>query len=179
MRFVLALHSDDGVRFGVIVPDLPGCYSAGDTLDEAIASAREAIAGHCEILAEDGADIPVPRLLAVHQADPELVDAVWVVVDVPVERYFGPAEKINITVQARLLRRIDAFAADLGESRSGFLARAAQDLMARTGSSEASVSLHRGIRVKPNAKKAAKKGLKKRDSPAPKGKPARTRATAY
>ncbi|WP_217160979.1 type II toxin-antitoxin system HicB family antitoxin [Thiocystis violascens] len=29
--------------FGVVVPDLPGCFSAGDTLDEAVDQAREAI----------------------------------------------------------------------------------------------------------------------------------------
>jgi predicted RNase H-like HicB family nuclease len=36
MKFALALHTDDGVKYGVNVPDLPGCFSAGDTLDEAI-----------------------------------------------------------------------------------------------------------------------------------------------
>jgi len=31
MRFPVVLHTDDGVRFGVTVPDLPGCFSGGDT----------------------------------------------------------------------------------------------------------------------------------------------------
>ncbi len=42
---------------GVEVPDIPGCFSAGDDLDDAVATAREAIEGHFEILAEDGASI--------------------------------------------------------------------------------------------------------------------------
>ena len=36
MRFPVVLHSDNGVRFGVTVPDLPGCFSNGDTFDEAL-----------------------------------------------------------------------------------------------------------------------------------------------
>ena len=129
MRFVLALHTDDGTAYGVTVPDLPGCFSAGDSLDAAIDAAREAIDAHCELLAEDGEDVASRQTLAVHQANPELAGAVWVVVDVAVDRYFGPAEKINITVPGRVLARIDAFARQHGESRSGFLVRAAQQVM--------------------------------------------------
>ena len=129
MRFALALHTDDGMAYGVTVPDLPGCFSAGDTLDAAIEAAREAIDAHCEGLAEAGADIAPARPLAQHQANADLAGAVWAVVDVTVERYFGPAEKINITVPGRVLARIDAYAKRHGESRSGFLVRAAQQAM--------------------------------------------------
>ncbi|MCA1779292.1 MAG: type II toxin-antitoxin system HicB family antitoxin, partial [Xanthomonadaceae bacterium] len=70
MRFALALHTDDGRHYGVTVPDLPGCFSAGDSLDEATEQAHEAIDGHCEILAEDGVGLPALRPLAEHQSDP-------------------------------------------------------------------------------------------------------------
>jgi HicB_like antitoxin of bacterial toxin-antitoxin system len=63
------------------------------------------------------------------QADPELAGAIWVVIEVNVEQYLGRAEKINITVPARLLRRIDDYAKRHGESRSGFLTRAAVQAM--------------------------------------------------
>jgi predicted RNase H-like HicB family nuclease len=82
MRFaLLALHTDDGVRYGVTVPDLPGCFSAGDTFDEAVEMAREAIDAHCELLTEKGLKIPAPRTLAEHQANPDLAGAVWVALD--------------------------------------------------------------------------------------------------
>jgi len=129
MRFALALHTDDGAKYGVTVPDLPGCFSAGDTFDEAIEMAREAIDAHCELLAAKGLDIPAPRPLAQHQANPDLAGAVWVVIEVDVEQYLGRAEKVNITVPARLLRRIDEYAKRHGESRSGFLTRAAVQAM--------------------------------------------------
>lgn len=129
MRFALALHTDDGVKYGVTVPNLPGCFSAGDSFDEAIEMAREAIDAHCELLAEKGLEIPAPRPLSRHQADPDLAGAVWAVIEVDVEKYLGRAEKINITVPARLLRRIDEYAKRHGESRSGFLTRAAVQAM--------------------------------------------------
>jgi hypothetical protein len=43
-----------------------------------------------------------------HRSNPDFAGAVWAVIEVPVESYFGPAEKINITVPALTLRRIDA-----------------------------------------------------------------------
>jgi predicted RNase H-like HicB family nuclease len=45
----------------VSFPDVPGCISAGDTLDEALASAAEALVGHLALLRADGDAIPAPR----------------------------------------------------------------------------------------------------------------------
>lgn len=85
MRFALALHTDDGVKYGVTVPDLPGCFSAGDSFDEAIEMAQAAIVVHCELLAEKGMDIPAPQTLSGHQGNPDLAEAVWVSVEVDVK----------------------------------------------------------------------------------------------
>lgn len=87
MKFVLALHSDDGVKYGVIVPDLPGCFSAGDTLDQAIEMGREAIDAHYELMVLEGMEIPVPLSLSAHKENPDLAGAVWVIVNVDVEQY--------------------------------------------------------------------------------------------
>jgi hypothetical protein len=82
-----------------------------------------------EIMIEDGAPIPIARSLAVIQADPAYAGWVWAVVDVPVEKYLGPAEKINITVPRMVLTRIDEYAKSHGMSRSGFLVEAARAAM--------------------------------------------------
>ncbi len=130
MKFVIAIEPGDATHaFGVVVPDLPGCFSAGDTLDEAIDRAREAIDFHCETLIEDGGEVPLARPLAEHQADPDFAGWIWAVVEVPVERYFGPAEKINITLPRLLLAKIDSYAKAHGATRSGFLAEAARAAM--------------------------------------------------
>ena len=130
MKFIVVLHTDDGQRYGVTVPDLPGCFSAGDDLDDALASVQEAIDLHVETLIENGQDIPVRSSIATHQASPDYAGGVWAVVDVPVEKYLGPAEKINITVPQIVLTRIDDYAKRHGQSRSGFLVDAARQVMA-------------------------------------------------
>ena len=111
------------------VRDLPGCFSAGDTFDEALDSVLEAIDLHLEGLTEDGADIPVPRPVAEHRQNPDFAGGVWAVVEVNVSRFEGRAEKINITLPRRLLARIDRYAKEHGETRSGFLADAARAAM--------------------------------------------------
>jgi predicted RNase H-like HicB family nuclease len=110
--------------------DLAGCFSAGDTLDDAIRNAHEAIDLHCETLIEDGQDIPSGKTIAIHQQDPEFAGWAWAVVDAPVEQYLGPAEKVNITLPRLLLSRIDSYARSHGATRSGFLADAARQAMA-------------------------------------------------
>jgi len=132
MRFVVAIEpGTETTAFGVVVPDLPGCFSAGDTLDQAIDQAKEAIDLYCETLIEDGGGIPVAAPMSEHQTNPEYAGWIWAVVEVPVERYFGPAEKINITMPRLLLAKIDAYAKEHGETRSGFLAHAALQVMTR------------------------------------------------
>ncbi len=129
MRFSVVLHTDDGVRYGVTVPDLPGCFSAGDTFDAALESVSEAIDLHVETLIADGCDIPERQPIATHQTNPDYTGGVWAVVEVPVEKYFGPAEKVNITLPRLLLAKIDEYARSHGETRSGFLAQAARMAM--------------------------------------------------
>lgn len=124
MRFPIAIEpGDDKHAFGVIVPDLPGCFSAGDTLDEAIDNAKEAIELWLETAIDDGAAIPEPRSIGEHQTNPEFYGCVWAVVTIDFAELSDKAERINITLPARVLRRIDAAAKAAGESRSGFIAR--------------------------------------------------------
>jgi predicted RNase H-like HicB family nuclease len=129
MRFPVVLHTDDGIRYGVTVPDLPGCFSGGDTFEEALASVKEAIDLHLEGLVEDGGDIPVPRSITEHRANRDFADGVWAIVDVDVARFDGRTEKINITVPRRVLVQIDTYAKAHGATRSGFLVEAARRVM--------------------------------------------------
>ena len=58
-RYSILLQADlEQGGYWVHVPALPGCYSQGDTLEEAIANAKEAIAGYIEALALDGEPVP-------------------------------------------------------------------------------------------------------------------------
>lgn len=126
MRYPIAIEPGDATHaYGVVVPDLPGCFSAGDTLDEAIEMAREGIELWLETQIDAGGGIPEPKAIAEHQANPEFANWIWAVVDVDPAIISDKAERVNITLPARVLRRIDEAAKSRHESRSGFLARAA------------------------------------------------------
>ncbi|HEV2348925.1 MAG TPA: type II toxin-antitoxin system HicB family antitoxin [Terriglobia bacterium] len=45
---------------GAYVPDLPGCVTVRDTLEEAERNIREAIEGHMEVMREHGETVPKP-----------------------------------------------------------------------------------------------------------------------
>jgi predicted RNase H-like HicB family nuclease len=111
--------------YGVVVPDLPGCFSAGDTLDEAMSNAKEAMELWLETVIDDGGAVPTASPLFALQADPEYAGWAWAVVGVDLASLSDKAERINITLPSRVLRRIDAAAKHCGESRSGYIARRA------------------------------------------------------
>lgn len=64
----------------------PGCFSAGDTAEEAFGNVLKAIAAHCEMLTADDQDIPLPSPLESHQANPEFTGWAWALVDVDLTR---------------------------------------------------------------------------------------------
>ena len=124
MRFPIVIEpADDTHAFSVIVPDLPGCFSAGNTLDEAIDNAKEAIELWLETVIDDGGAIPELRSIGEHQSNPEFLGWIWAVVSIDLSELSDKVERVNITLPARVLRRIDAAAKAAGESRSGFIAR--------------------------------------------------------
>lgn len=128
MLYPIAIRpGDEQHAWGVDVPDIPGCFSAGEDLDDAMAMAREAIEGHLEMLAEDCSRIPVATPVSAHVSNPEYEGCIWALVDIDITRYLGKAEKLNITLPGNLLNRIDEYVKHHPEqkSRSGFLASAA------------------------------------------------------
>ena len=71
MNYPIAIEHEPGKAYGVQFPDLPGCFSAGDTLDEAIFNAAEALAFHIEGLLDAGEKIPPPQAIESHSANPD------------------------------------------------------------------------------------------------------------
>ena len=125
MRYPIAIEPGEATHaFGVVVPDLPGCYSAGDTLDEAFTRAEEAILLWLEYAMDAGTPIPKPAPIEHHRLNPEFHGWIWAVVSVDLAR-LDKAERVNITLPARVLKVIDHAAEQQGQSRSAFLAHAA------------------------------------------------------
>jgi predicted RNase H-like HicB family nuclease len=72
--YIALVHKDDGTSYGVSFPDVPGCISAGDTFEEAVANAAEALAGHFALMKADGDAVPQPRSFEQLRHDPDFVE---------------------------------------------------------------------------------------------------------
>ncbi len=127
MKFPVVLHKDSGSHCCVTVPDVPGCFSAGETMSEALDNVREALALHFEGFVADGDPLPTPQELDAHVGNPDFAGGVWALVDFDITPYLGKAVRFNATLPEYLLARIDAYVQTHPQqkSRSGFLADAA------------------------------------------------------
>ena len=128
MFYPIAIEPGDETHaFGVVVPDIPGCFSAGDSFEQAVVNAREAIEGHLEVLCEDGLEIPQARDMQAYLGDPDYAGWVWALVEVDITPYLGKSQKVNVTLPEALVKRIDDLVArqPVYKTRSGFLAQAA------------------------------------------------------
>lgn len=76
-HYPIVIDKDPDSTYGVTVPDLPGCFTVGDTIEQALKQAREAIEFHMECLLLDGDPIPEPKDIAFHQNNPEYADGQW------------------------------------------------------------------------------------------------------
>lgn len=140
MFYAAYIHADpDGSASGSF-PDVPGCYFAGDTLEEAAQDAKSALEAHFEFLADDGKAIPESTGLTnkAMSADPEFNEnyqgGAWIFVEVDVTKFMGKSERINVTLPNLLINRIDNFVSQnpAYASRSNFLATAALKVLSET-----------------------------------------------
>ena len=97
MKYHVVIHKDEGSSYGVTVPDLPGCFSGGDTFQEALSSVREAIHGHIEVMLMDGHPIPEKKPLHVHKADEYCAGGVWAEVSVDLPKVSVPPITANVS----------------------------------------------------------------------------------
>jgi predicted RNase H-like HicB family nuclease len=127
------LEKDSTSDYGVTVPDLPGCFSAGESIEEAFENAEDAILTHIEGLLMDNEEIPFPRKIDDLKKECSESNLIWGLVAIDMGRLSRETKRINITIPENILSKIDAFAKKEGESRSGFLASAAIEYIAQHG----------------------------------------------
>jgi predicted RNase H-like HicB family nuclease len=130
LHYTIVIEPGDAKHaFGVVVPDLPGCFSAGDTLDEAYANAKQAIEAHLELSLEHNEPIPECKSLDEHRHNPEYAGWIWAVIeveDIPAKK---TPIRLNVSLPEYLVNQIDQYAEAHHLTRSGFLAKAAQAAM--------------------------------------------------
>ena len=121
MRYPCAIETGNGV-YGVIFPDLPGCYSSGETLEDAFKDAKEAAESWMDAMADEGLEIPAPSAIDEVVKNPDYKGWIFGSVDIDMSKISDKAERVNITLPKRVLRRLDNLAKESGDSRSGYIA---------------------------------------------------------
>lgn len=129
-------RSDSG--FGVFFPDLPGCVSAGTTVDEALESAEQALQCHLNGIIEDGDSLPAPTNLERLPRDPDVIEVARTILRAELP---GKYLRLNISLEEGHLNLMDRVANEQGMTRSGLISRATSEYIA----------LHYDMRRKPNA----------------------------
>ena len=129
MKIPVVLHSDDNQHYGVSVPDLTGCFSAGDSIEDALESVKEAIELHLEDLLEEDEALPTITPISQHQHNPDYANGIWAIVEIDDNALNIETEQIAITLPKPLIRRIDAYAYQKHLTRSNVLIEAAQRII--------------------------------------------------
>lgn len=129
IRYIAALHPDpDAGGFSVTFPDVPEIATEGDTLAEAVAMARDALdlvvesmREEDEALPEPGNDADVVARIVAEGAYPHVIEI----------ETADEAVRVNVSMPASLVPRIDRRAEEKGQSRSGFIAEAVREALRR------------------------------------------------
>ena len=123
MKYPIAIEpGNDTNAWGVIVPDLPGCFSAADSgIDEAIDNAKQAIELWIEAALDDNQDVPRPSSINALQKKKEFKGMIWAIAEIDPALLSNEIERVNISLPKRVLARLDAKAKSAGENRSGLL----------------------------------------------------------
>ncbi len=124
MLYPVYVHpGDERHAHGVTFPDFPGCFSAADDWADLPRLIQEAVEVYFE---GEAVEVPPPTPLEVLARDPAYTDGTWLLVDIDLERVNPRRVRLNVSLPAALVARIDRYAAAHHLSRSGFLAQAAE-----------------------------------------------------
>lgn len=130
MYYPVALFKEEGEPYEVFIPDLKGCHTCGQTINEALKMAHEAIHYHLNGCLEVGQEIPLPSSIENHMQNPEYKDAVlWSPIEINLSKIESKSARINISIPIFILSSIDLFAKEHHKTRSRLLCEAALKYM--------------------------------------------------
>lgn len=136
--YVAIVEGSEKEGYSAFFPDLPGCVTASDSMVELIADARDVLGLHLEGMLEDGLELPAPSALEAIPQDPDVSEAGRLLVDAEID---DAPVRVNISIGAGLLKRVDTAAQVRGMSRSGLLAEAVRQFMSAPADSPSSVGV--------------------------------------
>ncbi|HIJ86405.1 MAG TPA: type II toxin-antitoxin system HicB family antitoxin [Desulfuromonadales bacterium] len=121
MLFPVVIHKDPTSDYSVTIPDMPGCFTAGKSIEEAVSHIQDAT--ECHYSGEP--DLPIASPLERWLNDSDYTGGTWLLVDVDLSRINIKSKRVNITLPENLLFAIDRYAESHHLTRSGLLAQAA------------------------------------------------------
>lgn len=128
MLYPVYVHTGDADHaHGVTFPDFPGCFAAADHWDDLPAAIQEAVQAH---FYGEPESVPAPTPLEQLAGDARFQGGVWLLAEVDLNRIDARPVRLNISLPAHLVQRIDAWANAHHMTRSGFLGQAALQAMA-------------------------------------------------
>jgi len=137
--YVAIVEGSAAEGYSAFFPDLPGCVTASDTMLQLLADAREALSLHLEGMMEDGVPLPAPSTLEDIPRDPEVTEVGRILIDTEID---DSPVRVNISISAQLLKRVDNAAQVRGMTRSGLLGEAARRFMLQPEEAQAPAPVH-------------------------------------
>jgi predicted RNase H-like HicB family nuclease len=118
-KYIAVINKENGKQYGVIFPDFLGCVTVGKNLEEAKEMAQEALQFHIDGMLQDGEDLPKTKTLDEIKKKYKKAE-IFLVVAVKIKT---KATRINISIDEKLLRKLDKFLLNSNETRSSFFAK--------------------------------------------------------
>jgi predicted RNase H-like HicB family nuclease/predicted RNA binding protein YcfA (HicA-like mRNA interferase family) len=131
-KYMAVVHQEGDSAYGVWFPDLPGCFAAGDTEDEAVASAKRSLMLYAEDAIDDGEELPVPRTLHELRNETsvrEALDCGGFVIMVPLIVNSGRVKRVSLDFDAALVDTIDEVSKECNLTRKAWVEQVVRDFI--------------------------------------------------
>lgn len=106
VRYPIALIKEHDV-YHVLIPDIPECYTFGNSISEAIEKAESVVKLHLRTLSDLGNDIPAATEIESIESEEKYENSKWFFISIDRQQYLGKAKRINISLPTSLINRMD------------------------------------------------------------------------
>lgn len=127
MLYPIYVHKGDEIHaHGLTIPDFSGCFSSADNWDDIPIQVQEAVQLYCE-----GEDIliPSPSSLDDLVKSSDFKDGIWIMLDINLSKLNTKAVRLNISLPANVVTRMDNYARSHHMTRSALIAKATTSLI--------------------------------------------------
>jgi predicted RNase H-like HicB family nuclease len=118
MYYPVIVHKDLDSAYGGTIVDFPGCFTAGDDIEELIKNAQEAVECYME---GEAPEIPIPSTIDKINKSGQAENGMVLLVDIDMSFLDKSPKRLNVSIPTYILRHIDRAAEAAGKTRSGYL----------------------------------------------------------